>query len=256
MNSKNILCKVLITAFVFATLGIYADEKSQQVRKSTPEERKARRAARLAAAGGQIDRPIKGRVVRIKLETDKISSAEFAPIVRDMQMLLRVAVEVVEKSNDSPNEVGAFVLIAEQGEKSPSLLCAPEDCWSTVNVTRLMMDKPDTETLKSRIIKETWRGLAYALGAGNSQKQPCVMRPIFKPSDLDTHKVSVVSPMPLMSMMQTVGLMKLAKGGQTTYLRACEEGWAPQPTNEIQKAIWKKVHELPTKPITIEPEMK
>ena len=256
MNSKSLLNKLLVATLIFATFGILADDKSQKTRRSTPEERKARREARLAAAGGQIDRPIKGRVVRIKLETDKISRAELSPVLRDMQMLLRVAVEVVEKGCDSPNEVGAFVLIAEQGEKSPSLLCAPEDCWSTINVTRLMMDKPDAETLKSRIIKETWRGLAYALGVGNSLKQPCVMRPIFKPSDLDAHKVSVVSPMPIMSMMQTVGLLKLAKGGQTTYLRACEEGWAPQPTNEIQKAIWEKVHELPTKPITIEPEKK
>lgn len=256
MNSKNLVCSALVAALALVSSGVSADGTDQQKRRSTPEERKAHREARLAAEGGNIDRPIKGRVVRVKLETDKISRSDLAQVERDMQMLLRVAVEIVEKGSDSPNEVGAFVLVAEQGEKAPSLLCAPEDCWSTVNVTRLLADKPDAETLKSRIVKEIWRGLAYALGAANSQKQPCVMRPIFKPADLDAHKVSVVSPMPLMSMKQTAGLLKLAAGGQTTYLRACEEGWAPQPTNDVQKAIWNKVHELPTKPITIEPEKK
>ena len=42
----------------------------------------------------------------------------------------------------------------------------------------------------------------------------------------------------------------------STYKKACEEGWAPNPTNEFQKAIWDKVHELPTEPIKIKPEEK
>ena len=37
----------------------------------------------------------------------------------------------------------------------------------------------------------------------------------------------------------------------TTYKRACEEGWAPAPTNEYQQAIWDKVHAVPTEPLKI-----
>jgi len=33
---------------------------------------------------------------------------------------------------------------------------------------------------------------------------------------------------------------------------ACQEGWAPAPTNDIQKAIWNEVRQLPAKPIKIE----
>ena len=40
------------------------------------------------------------------------------------------------------------------------------------------------------------------------------------------------------------------------YLVAVQEGWAPQPTNDVQKAIWDKVHALPTEPIKIKPEEK
>lgn len=36
------------------------------------------------------------------------------------------------------------------------------------------------------------------------------------------------------------------------YSEACQEGWAPPPTNEFQKAIWDKVHAIPDKPMTIE----
>ena len=41
----------------------------------------------------------------------------------------------------------------------------------------------------------------------------------------------------------------------STYLKACEEGWAPTPTNEYQKAIWEQVkadkERGPTNPIKI-----
>ena len=38
----------------------------------------------------------------------------------------------------------------------------------------------------------------------------------------------------------------------TTYKKACQEGWAPNPTNEWQQAIWDETRQLPTKPIKIE----
>ena len=43
---------------------------------------------------------------------------------------------------------------------------------------------------------------------------------------------------------------------RATYLKACEEGWAPAPTNDVQKAIWEKVHAMPTEPLKIKPETK
>ena len=38
----------------------------------------------------------------------------------------------------------------------------------------------------------------------------------------------------------------------STYRKACQEGWALAPTNDVQKAIWKEVHSIPDKPMTIE----
>jgi hypothetical protein len=35
------------------------------------------------------------------------------------------------------------------------------------------------------------------------------------------------------------------------YRQACKQGWAPAPTNDVQRAIWNKVHELPSDPIKI-----
>ena len=44
----------------------------------------------------------------------------------------------------------------------------------------------------------------------------------------------------------------ITKKISATYLDACEQGWAPAPTNEYQKAIWDKVHAAPKNPMKIE----
>lgn len=244
----NITMSIVLAASVLAATGVSAPEK----KRYSLEEKQARRAARIAADGGLLDRPINGKVVRIKVETNKISLADVEKEAEMMRRRLSVCVEVGGKDSESKCEIGAYVLLADQGEKVPTLLCAPEENWSTVNVTRLLAGAPDAETLRARIIKELWRGLAYALGAANAVQQPCVMRPITRPAELDMHQVATVSPTPLMSMRFTAQTLGFAKGGQTSYLRACQEGWAPAPTNDIQKAIWDKAHEVPTKPIKIE----
>jgi hypothetical protein len=42
---------------------------------------------------------------------------------------------------------------------------------------------------------------------------------------------------------------------RATDMKACQEGWAPAPTNDVQKAIWEKVKaeksEKPSKPIKV-----
>jgi hypothetical protein len=35
--------------------------------------------------------------------------------------------------------------------------------------------------------------------------------------------------------------MGIKPARMTTYRKACEEGWAPMPTNSVQKAIWDEV---------------
>ena len=55
--------------------------------------------------------------------------------------------------------------------------------------------------------------------------------------------------MTLERLLPTYGLMPWK---QTTYKKACQEGWAPAPTNEYQKAIWDKIHSVPANPMKIE----
>ena len=59
------------------------------------------------------------------------------------------------------------------------------------------------------------------------------------------------------STCQTLNVDMLRK---VSYKRACIEGWAPAPTNDIQKAIWEQAkadkERGPTNPIKIPPPKK
>ena len=219
--------------------------------KMSREELHAHITAKIASEGGYVDCPIRGKVVRIKVDSEKVAIADVEKEAGEMRRLFQVAVDVTGKGVTSTNKVGALILLADQGPDKPTLLCAPEDFWATVNVSRLQEGNPDAETFKSRVIKELWRAAAYALGAANSTQQPCVMRPIRGVEDLDAQRVAIVSPGPLMAIKSTLGKLHFSSGGRVLYRKACELGWAPAPTNDVQKAIWDKVHQLPTDPIKI-----
>ena len=127
---------------------------------------------------------------------------------------------------------------------------------ATLNVAKLKSDKPSAELLKLRLHKEFWRTFAYLMGAANAQQQPCLMRPITSVADLDSHKVAVLSPGPMGNVAASMSMMGFARSEFATFRKACEEGWAPAPTNDVQKAIWEKVHAMPTEPLKIKPETK
>ena len=136
----------------------------------------------------------------------------------------------------------------------PALLVAPEDGWAEVNVAKLGVGLKSEEARKkflaARVRKEMIKAFAYACGAGGSQFQGNVLTAATV-ADLDFCKEFL--PMDSYS----AAMKKLAARGITPerrvpYRRACHEGWAPAPTNEIQKAIWDKVHAQPKNPMKIE----
>jgi len=219
------------------------------------EERKARRDARIAAEGGLLQRPIVGKVIRVMTKTNKISVAELEEITKEITHLLGYAVECVDGDALTNKRTGCLIVVNEQ-EKGPTLLVAPEEPWASVNVKNLMADNPSPELLKTRIKKEIWRAFGYAMGAANSNMQPCLMRPIYGLKDLDAEKVAILCPEPLSGITMSANRLDIAQSRMCTYKHACEEGWAPAPTNEVQKAVAAAVKaeaiKNPTKPIKIQ----
>ena len=225
-------------------------------RRATAEEIKARRAARIEAEGGLVSAPVQGRVVRILNKTDKVTIPELEEMTAEITQLLGFVVEVVDSDKATNQRTGCLITLAEQNG-APTILVAPEEPWAAVNVKNLMKDNPAPEVLKTRIRKELWRAFAFAMGAANSQMQPCLMRPIFSLKDLDAEKVAILSPSPLMGISQTAERLNFATSRRVTYKTAVAEGWAPAPTNDIQRAICEKVKaeqsEKPSNPLKIRP---
>ena len=132
----------------------------------------------------------------------------------------------------------------------PALLSAPEEGWSLVNVAKL--SDADKAKVAQRARREVLRAFALAGGAMYAAQGDFVLQPVRKPSDLDRliredYGAAMAHVFPL-----ALPYYGVTPWHQATYKKACEEGWAPQPTNDVLKAIWDQVHSIPTKPIKIE----
>lgn len=263
----------LIAFCAAATLAAAFAAPPAQQRERTPEERERSRQiriqrylAKVEKEGGLVDGLIPGKDIRIVNAQSSVAEEEIADVVKAMRNTLRVKIDVVpgakdekcpfavaERAFDGGNTAGVVALV--ESEKFPRLVIRPEDHTAIVNVSELKKDAPDAEKLALRVRKEVWRGFGYAMGAANSGFQPCVMRDVKSVADLDEKPIAILSPEPLMRIEPALRQLGLAQLRHATYKRACEEGWAPAPTNDWQKAVWEKVKaeqsEAPSKGIKI-----
>ena len=152
-----------------------------------------------------------------------------------------------------PKVSGEASLFIVEDEKLPSVLLAPENRWAMINVAPLKTGEGTKEKfLAARIQKEMARGLALLCGAQDSQYPNSLMGCIVKPEDLDQF-IDCRLPVDIMGRIAKYpAKYGILPAKEVFYRKACQEGWAPAPTNDIQKAIWDKAHQIPTKPIKIE----
>lgn len=228
-------------------------------------KKRAKYVVDIAAQGGIVSEEYKGNVIRIASVQGVVSLATLKAIAGDIQKSISIPVLVDELGDDSDNvklakrcfdlgRTGAAVFVVDRvGE--PSLMVAPEDSWAVVNVRNLLSDGK-RDKLDRRVRQELWRALAYALNGTDSQMQPCLMTTVRSVGNLDSNPLEVLSPEPLFKMQDGCAARNMRPARRGTYRRACEQGWAPAPTNDVQKAIWAEVNALPTKPITIKYDKK
>ena len=138
----------------------------------------------------------------------------------------------------------------------PVLLAAPEEHWALVNVAAMAEGLPSgilgEAMMKTRFRSELWRGFALACGGQSSMSSVSVFNAADMAS-LDTTDASAIS----YDVVQRAGnylrnALRVTPPRIVTYRIACQEGWAPAPTNDVQRTIWNQVHAIPDKPITIE----
>lgn len=137
----------------------------------------------------------------------------------------------------------------------PISLVAAENGWAILNVAPLIADNLDSAKLEKRIVKFVLRTFANINGIGDSTMMPaCVMKQAVGVVGVDALSCASYSPEACSKIVAYLAMAGYKRCQTGTYYDACEEGWAPAPTNAIQKAIWDKVHQLPTQPLTIQRE--
>ena len=215
--------------------------------------------------GGRLIQPgsQQGSVVFVNGQS-ALGEAEFAPVVKEIKRILKIEVKVVgEKPRTGMPRLadvkasGASAAVFVMSDPAlPVLLAAPEERWALVNVAAMAEGLPSgilgEAMMKTRFRSELWRGFALACGGQSSMSSVSVFNAPDMAS-LDTTDASAIS----YDVVQRAGnylrnALKVTPPRIVTYRIACQEGWAPAPTNDVQRTIWNQVHAIPDKPIKIE----
>ena len=246
---------MIVAAIISATLVIGADEKKP---KRTIEERMQRRYLR---HGGRVEHRalMKGNFQIVNCqERAAITNGEATAtwygnlLCSDFRYVPKhgkVSVLNAKESREKLN-ANAAVFIVEEPD-IPALLVAPEECWALVNVTKLLTEGCTDAKLLTRLKHEVARGIMMVCGTdgvpyGESAKA------VLTPADGEYRAPDGIPPDSLMKVGDYLPKIGIVPYVRTTYRKACEEGWAPAPTDTVQKAIWEDVHAVPKNPMKIE----
>lgn len=230
---------IAIAAILCAANALCAEKKP----KLTPEQIADRKYRHF---GGYVFQQRATKVISIVNEQSAVGNDVLAGIASEMQTMLAIPVVLNAKEN-----IGLTLKVCDGDENVP-LVVLPDNATATVNVKALSSDKPSNAVLKTRVCKELWRGLIYTLGGGNTYVQQCVMKQISSLKELDALPSKTACPDAFMRITESAKARGIQLVRRVTYRQACKEGWASQPTNDVQKAIWEEIHAIPDKPITIE----
>lgn len=227
----------------------------------------SRRAAIAEAmAAGFVAKPGegKGRVAFIDAQKEVELAEKFGEVTLKMTRMTRLGVEYVRAQGlNAPEQLhkmhGAdFSIVIVADDSANVTLVAPEERWARVNVRAaargLKTDDARKLFLAGRCQRAALRAFAMLCGGASSMYPGNVVN-CSRLEDADC--VQGLLPVDLMQRCRKY-LMDAGLEPRVIvpYKRACEEGWAPAPTNDVQKAIWDKIHQLPTEPMKIKPETK
>ena len=248
---KNML--ILASAVVVFAATSYAKEVV------TPEELAIRRAEHQAEVdkrtGGRIVKPgtQQGEIVYADCQT-RIPKAWIEESVAYFAKETRFKISLKGGTSfdlNNPKIEGNATLFIIDDASLPTILVAPENRWAFVNVAPIAKEERPA-FFEARVKKELSRGFAYLCGAANSQFPRALTRGIVNHADLDKNPDLSLPVDVIQRFKGYMETLDVRPAIMTTYKKACQEGWAPAPTNDIQKAIWDKVHAVPATPMKIE----
>lgn len=244
---KPILATFLIVA-AFAVADTTAPKK-----ELTPEQ-KAENLARFKQkyyenTGGKVVNPRSGdgKIAFVNAQA-RISKEDLSSIVEELSMSFSLWMSVTEGEKPTLETIaaaaektgGATTVFIVDDPVLPMSLVAYEARWAIVNVAKVA-DEAAPDKFSERLHKELARSFALVSGVAYGVGTAGLMGPVKVPSGLDLcnlpERVNPNLYTPVHKYLANFGVMPTEVA---TYRKACKDGWAPAPTNDVQKAIWDK----------------
>ena len=230
-------------------LKAFYEKRKAAIEALPPEQREAYRAKqkadRIAYAGGIVRKTEgKGRIVYANLQ-QTVDTKDIDKTMNVLGKYLRVRIDTLDAKAEDVTDVNKYLLgneakavvIVVDNATDPAILVAPEDKWAKVNIGRFK-----DSNVKSRTQMELLRAFCYLCGGIGSEYSNPLTGFIGNPAQLDDSPVAEL-PIDVVNRftpyLKQLGVIPYI---ESTYRKACREGWAPAPTNDVQKAIWEDVN--------------
>ena len=239
--------KVVLGVSVFLAAMAVGSMNANEAKTKTDnkEDVAARRAKRIADAGGLVQVSGGGKVVVLNCQstTPELQFVEDAKrIGREIKTTVEVrstnclfsvasAKKLVERSG------GNAVIFITDDSALPMSLVALEERWGVVNVAAMKVDGPSQEKINSRVHKMFLRVVCNVLGASTSHYATSPLQPVSSLSDLDKvigDTLTFDSVGAMLIHMPKIGISRIK---YMSFRKACYEGIAPAPANDLQRKI-------------------
>lgn len=248
---------IAVGIVLLSATAVFAEEAKPKKAPPTPEEIAMRKQKFYTRTGGFIRNPKSGagKVVFINAQK-KFTNAPLENLAERLGKKWRLTYEVVSSDPIPFKDVaktrekfgaGSAVVVTELDPNQPALIVLPDERCSFVNTAAFPSDASE-ELLR----KEVVRGYAACSGALISQYGQGLMNSFDNLKLLNAYKNDEIQADVGIKVVTELGNHGVKPYKVATYLKACQEGWAPAPTNDIEKAIMKRAQEMPKNPMKIE----
>lgn len=267
--------RLILVLAACAGIGVASGEGAVESGRAEARPSRARRASR--PSGGLVEKAHEGPVLRVVDETGAaLPTGALAASVEAVRLRSRLPLTVEaggRPRTSAPTDAAATSATLPDGEPAwrrateaakasgvaaavlvvddaayPFLMDSPDGRWAVLNVAEV---KSDSAKLSGRLTKLMWNATARAVGAGGCGDAFSVFAPFTMLAELD-RLGSDPGPMGHNALIDAAKSRGLKFVTLATYRAACQQGWSPAPTNDVQRAIWDQVHAIPDKPMTIE----
>lgn len=245
--------KILIGLVCLALSGSMTFAENAKT-SSLSKEKAALRAERIRQVGGIIRKEGTGKAVVVNAQKkfpDALVQTALGTFKAALKFNFEVRVGTWQFGDAIPSGSQIAMYIVDDS-KLPMSLVASEAKWGVMNVSMLSTEK--------QFEREFMRVAIAVFGAGISQYKASPMQPVYCPEDLDSLVGATITVDAGLAINANFEKLGFTKPQIASYKKACELGWAPAPTNDIQKTIWDQIksdkERGPAKPLTIPPPAK